>query len=239
VWGARTLQERIDAVGADAVLAGAGVANLAAWVGVAAARAAGSPVVLTAELGMWGYTPTPADPYIFNHRSFPGASMLSEASHVLGLWIGGQGTKTIGCLGAAQVDRHGNLNSTSLLPVGGPFLVGSGGANDVASRADECLVITKSGPARMPEQVAYITSPGERVQTVVTERCILRKRDGDLCLAAVGPGESSLEERVREAVAGCGWDVTVDREVEELEPPTMPEILALRQYDPRGWFLRG
>src|SRR5207248_3784659 len=62
-WGARELQARITATEADAVLAGAGVAHLAAWVGVAAARAAGSGVVLTAELGLWGYTPTPADPY--------------------------------------------------------------------------------------------------------------------------------------------------------------------------------
>jgi acyl CoA:acetate/3-ketoacid CoA transferase alpha subunit/acyl CoA:acetate/3-ketoacid CoA transferase beta subunit len=238
VWGARELQARIEAVGADAVLAGAGVANLAAWVGVANARAAGARVVLTAELGMWGYTPTPADPYIFNHRSFPGASMLSDASHVLGLWIGGTGTKAIGCLGAAQVDRHGNLNSTSLLPSGGPFLVGSGGANDVASRATECLVITRSGPARLPEQAAYITSPGDRVQTVVTDIGILRKRDGVLCLSAVGTGDSPLEDRVRAAVAGCGWDVTVDRDLQELPPPTMPEVLALRRYDPRGWFLR-
>ena len=150
---------------------------------------------------------------------------------------GGTGTTAIGCLGAAQVDCHGNLNSTSLLP-DGPFLVGSGGANDVASRAQECLVITKAGPARLPERVTYVTSPGERVRTVVTDLGILRKRDGDLCLAAVGAGDSPLEDRVRAAVAGCGWDVTVDRSVEELSPPTMPEVLALRRYDPRGWFLR-
>ena len=130
------------------------------------------------------------------------------------------------------------LESGTLLPAGGPFLVGSGGANDVASRAAECLVITRSGPARLPEQAAYITSPGDRVQTVVTDLGILRKRDGDLCLSAVGAGESPLEERVRAAVAGCGWDVTVDRTVEELPPPMMPEVLALRRYDPRGWFLR-
>jgi len=238
VWGARELQARIAETGADAVLAGAGVANLAAWVGVAAARAAGHPVVLTAELGLWGYTPTPADPYIFNHRSFPGASMLTDASHVLGLFVGGPGTKTIGCLGAAQVDRAGNLNSTSLLPAG-PFLVGSGGANDVASRAVECLVVTKAGAQRLPEQVSFVTSPGERVRAVVTDLGILRRREGELRLSAVGAGEAPLEQRVKEAVAGCGWDVEVDRQVEELAPPTMPEVLALRRYDPRGWFLRG
>ena len=44
---------------------------------------------------------------------------------------------------------------------------------------------------------------------------------------------------MKEAVAGCGWDVKVDRTVEELPPPTMPEVLAMRRYDPRGWFLQG
>ena len=106
------LVDRIEATGAHAVLAGAGVANLAAWVGVETARARGHAIELTAELGLWGYHPTPADPYIFNQRSFPGASRLTDASHVLGQVIGGQGNIVIGCLGAAQVDRHGNINST-------------------------------------------------------------------------------------------------------------------------------
>ena len=94
---------------ADAVLAGAGVANLAAWVAVARARAAGRKVMLTAELGLWGYQPTPADPYIFNQRVFPSTPYLSDASAVLGMVIGGPGTTTVGCLGAAEVDRDGTL----------------------------------------------------------------------------------------------------------------------------------
>ena len=62
---------------------------------------------------------------------------LSDASSILGMVIGGPGTRTVGCLGAAEVDRHGSLNSTEL--AGGRFLVGSGGANDVASRATACV----------------------------------------------------------------------------------------------------
>ena len=46
----------------------------------------------TAELGLWGYEPTPADPYIFNHRVFPATPYLSDASAVLGMVIGGPGT---------------------------------------------------------------------------------------------------------------------------------------------------
>src|SRR5579864_8688532 len=160
VWGARELETRISAIGADAVLAGAGVANLAAWVGVGRARAAGSNVVLTAELGLWGYQPTPADPYIFNQRVFPSTPYLSDASAVLGMVIGGPATRTVGCLGEAEVDREGRLNSTELS--GGRFLVGSGGANDVASRATACVVVTLARPERFPDSVAYVSSPGGR-----------------------------------------------------------------------------
>ena len=65
--------------------------------------------MLTAELGLWGYQPTPADPYIFNQRVFPATPYLSDASAVLGMVIGGPGTTTVGCLGAAEVDRDGCL----------------------------------------------------------------------------------------------------------------------------------
>ena len=83
--GAREVERVVADVGADAVLAGAGVANLAAWVAVGRARAAGRNVMLTAELGLWGYQPTPADPYIFNQRVFPGHAVplrrLGRARH--------------------------------------------------------------------------------------------------------------------------------------------------------------
>ena len=81
VWGARHLRERVLALDADAVLAGAGVANLSAWLGVAQARAEGSAVQLTAEIGLWGYEPTPADPFVLNHRNFPRSSMLARRRH--------------------------------------------------------------------------------------------------------------------------------------------------------------
>ncbi len=233
--GAREVESRISVLAADAVLAGAGVANLAAWVGVARARAAGSEVKLTAELGLWGYTPTPADPYIFNHRVFPRTPMLSDASQVLGMIVGGPGTTTIGCLGAAQVDKAANINST-LIP-GGPFLVGSGGGNDVASRAAECVVITAAGRHRLVDRVGYVTSPGGSVQTVATERGLLRKRDGELWLAAVTSGPGSVDERVRAAVESCGWDLKVDRQVERLPEVTKDEAIALRRFDPEGLFL--
>jgi acyl CoA:acetate/3-ketoacid CoA transferase beta subunit len=233
--GAREVERVIEMVGADAVLAGAGVANLSAWVAVSRARAAGRNVVLTAELGLWGYQPTPADPYIFNQRVFPATPYLSDASSVLGMVIGGPGSTTVGCLGAAEVDANGCLNSTELK--GGRFLVGSGGANDVASRATACVVITLARPERLPETVAYVTSPGQRVASVVTDKGILRRDDGVLRLAAVPAGDGTVEERVRAFAACCGYEPQVARSVQELAAVQPNEVRALRDFDRRRLFL--
>ncbi|HMG25491.1 MAG TPA: CoA-transferase [Acidimicrobiia bacterium] len=237
VFGARHLADRVRALDADAVLAGAGVANLSAWLGVAEARADGCDVRLTAEIGLWGYDPTPADPFVLNHRNFPRSTMLGDAGLVLGTLVGGPGTTTVACLGGAQVDRFGNINST-LVP-GGPFLVGSGGGNDVASVAAEALVVATLTPERTPPECGYVTSPGRAVRALVTDLGTLEKRDGDeLVLAAVPAGDGTTEERVDAARVACGWDLAVAADVRELPPPAADEIAALRRWDPRGWFLR-
>jgi acyl CoA:acetate/3-ketoacid CoA transferase beta subunit len=149
--------------------------------------------------------------------------------------VGGPATTVVACLGAAEVDRQGRLNSTEL--AGGRFLVGSGGANDVASRAAACVVVTLARPERLPAEAAYVTSPGDRVQSVVTDLGVLRRRDGVLRVAAVPAGDGPLADRVRALVGACGWAPEVALEVEELEPVGQREVLALREYDPERLFL--
>ena len=236
-YAARHLAARVQATEAHAVLAGAGVANLAAWLGVQLARRQGSEVQLTAEIGLWGYEPMVGDPFVLNHGNFPTATMLGDAAMVLGGLVGGVGTRTIGCLGGAQVDRSGNINSTEI--PGGPFLVGSGGGNDVASVAAENVVVATLTPQRTPETCGYVTSPGHAVQALVTDLGTLEKQDGELVLEAVPQGDGTLDDRVARAIAACGWDLRVATKVRELDPPTSDEIAALRGWDPRGWFLRG
>jgi acyl CoA:acetate/3-ketoacid CoA transferase alpha subunit len=226
---ARELADRVLASGADAILAGAGVSNLAAWAGAALAREQGSQVRLAAEMGMWGYTPTPADPYIFNHRVFPRAEMLNDCSWILGTVVGGPGTTTIGCMSGAQIDRFGNINSTDI--PGAPFVAGSGGGADVSGRCDETVVAVVASPRRLVLDCAYVTSPGHSVSSLCTDRGVLRKRDGELQLAAVVSGPGPLESRVRAAVDACGWDLRVDRGVGEVPEPTMPEVMTLRNWD--------
>ncbi len=237
VFAARHVADRCVALDATAVLAGAGVANLAAWSGVDQARAHGAPTVLTAEIGMWDYDPVPGDPLVLNHRNFWRSTMISDAHTVLGALIGGNGARTLACLGAAQVDRRGNLNTTEIPD--GPFLVGSGGGNDVVSVCAEAVIVATLTPARTPEQCGYVTSPGERVRAVVTDLGMLEKLDGgELVLTAVPAGEGSREQRVAVAVAACGWKLRVADSVRELEAPSADEIAALRRFDPRGYLLR-
>jgi acyl CoA:acetate/3-ketoacid CoA transferase alpha subunit/acyl CoA:acetate/3-ketoacid CoA transferase beta subunit len=237
-WGARHLADRVVALDADAVLAGAGVANLSAWLAVAKAREQGSEVQLTAEIGLWGYDPSTADPFVLNHRNFPRSTMLNDASTVLGTLVGGAGTTTLACLGGAQVDRFGNVNST-LIP-DGPFLVGSGGGNDVASVCEEAIVVALLSPERTPPECGYVTSPGRAVRALVTDLGTFVKPtpDDELVLVAVPAGPEPLDDRVEAARAACGWDLRVADDVAELAPPDPQEIAQLRRWDPRGWFLR-
>jgi acyl CoA:acetate/3-ketoacid CoA transferase beta subunit/acyl CoA:acetate/3-ketoacid CoA transferase alpha subunit len=237
VFGARYLAERIVARDADAVLAGAGVANLASWLGVHLARERGVEVELTAELGLWGYEPTPADPFVFNHRSFPTATMLSDSEQILGMMAGSPGTTLLACLGAAQIDRFGNINST-VIP-GRSFLVGSGGGNDVASRADEVVVMATLTKRRTVDRVPYTTSPGGRVVAFVSDLGIFEKDDdGSFVLAAVAPGTAPIDDRVGAIRSLCGWDLVVARSLVELAPAEDAHVHTLRRWDPRGHFLR-
>ncbi len=237
VHGARYLADRVVALDADALLAGAGVANLAAWLAVELARDRGSEVVLAAELGLLGYQPTPADPFIFNHRSFPTATMLGDAEQVLAGLVGGPGTTLLACLGAAQIDRHGNINSTVIGD--SVFLVGSGGGNDVASTADEVVVMSTLTRRRAVAEVPYITSPGVRVRAFVTDLALFERDDtGELALTAVAHGEGSIAERAAAVRALCPWDLHVAEHVVELDPVDPALIERLRRWDPEGRFLR-
>jgi acyl CoA:acetate/3-ketoacid CoA transferase alpha subunit/acyl CoA:acetate/3-ketoacid CoA transferase beta subunit len=237
-FGARILADRIMATDADGVLAGAGVANLATWLAVDLARARGSSCVLTAELGLWGYEPTPADPFVFNHRAFPSSTILADSSEVLGMIVPGPGTTALACLGAAIVDVEGNIDST-VVP-GRAFLVGSGGGNDVAVAADEVVVMTTLTARRTVEHVPYVTSPGTRVSHLVTDLGVFGKGDdGRFVLIAVADGDGSVDDRIEEIRARCNWELEVSAHLEELDPPTRDEIAALRRWDPTGYFLRG
>ncbi len=237
----RRIYERSKVEGYRTILAGVGASNLAAWLGNLRLREEGFESDLMAELGFYGYAPRPADPFIFNCRNLYTCKLLTGVEMTMGVFMGGRRNRCVGAVGAGQVDRLGNLNSTKI--PGETYLVGSGGANDIASAAREVVVCARHERARLCERVPYITSPGKRVRTVVTDLGVLEKRGpmeegGELVLTGVFPdGETPREILARRAVERCGWRLRVAEDLAIVPSATEREISLLRLFDPRRQFL--
>lgn len=230
----RVLRDRISARGHDVVLSGIGFAHLAAWTAVAAMREAGAAVQLAAELGMSGFVPQPGDPYLFALQNLPTCLQLTDIADVLGRDVAGPGTSCLGVLGAGIVDQHGNINSTWS---GGQYLVGSGGANDVASAADDVAVVIKHAPERLVPAVEYITAPGSHVSVIVTSLAVLERQHGGFIAVRYldNTTPDAAAERIRKET---GWPVAIDSHLRREPDPDPADLARLRGYDPAGAFLR-
>jgi acyl CoA:acetate/3-ketoacid CoA transferase alpha subunit/acyl CoA:acetate/3-ketoacid CoA transferase beta subunit len=236
VTAARILSEKIREHGYRTYLAGVGNSNLAAWLSAYQLKAEGVDVELMAETGMLGYLPRPAEPFVFSFRNFPSSKMLTDIFHVMGIFMGGRQNRCIGSLAAGQIDKHGNINST-LVP-GVTYITGSGGANDIASAAREVVVTLAQSRTRFVDKVPYVTAPGRRVFTVVSDLGVYQKADehAELTLTGVHAGRPETD-MVRAAREACGWDLRVSPQLRCFEPPAPDELRLVRLFDPRRYFI--
>jgi len=224
----------------DTILAGVGFANLAAWLAHYTLKQMDHPVELTAEVGFYGYRPRPGDPFIFNFANISTCKQLTEILHILGSYLREGKSRCLGVLGAGQIDKQGNINST-LIP-NRTFLVGSGGANDAASLAGEIVAVARQSKESFVEKVPYITSPGERVKTLISDLGVFKKRgeEKDFTLTAYFPSGSLGEKEILSRIESrCGWRLRVDSNLRVLPPPSREKIILLRSFDPRGDFIGG
>lgn len=250
---ARELERLIRERGYRRVLAGIGASHLAAWVAAEELRASGDDVALLAEVGLYDYRPYPADPFVFSLRNVPTATMSTDLVTLLGALMGGRsgrsptepGTRCLGVIGAAQVDRWGNVNTSKLvleqsegLPEQGLYLVGSGGGNDVASLAEEVVVVARQSRNRFVERVPFVTSPGTRVSTLVSQCGIYRKAEpsGELVLTGVFAGAGEVGAAIQAAREQCGWELQMASRVERLPLPDAHGLARLRAFDPVGYY---
>lgn len=178
-----------------------------------------------------------------------GATQCGQMLDVMGLLQQGRVDK--GFLGAAEVDRFGNLNTTwGYRHQEMQRLPGSGGACDIACLARRTIVLLAHERGRLCERVSHITSPGygsgngwRRAQglpvgtgpaAVITTRGVLRfGRDGEAYLASVHPGIS-----VEEVLANTGWTLRVADELIETLPPGEQELAVMREMDPHHFWTR-
>jgi len=158
-----------------------------------------------------------------------------------------RGRVDVGFLGAAQIDRFGNLNSTVIGDYSRPSvrLPGAGGAPEIATYAREVLIIMKQTPRSFVERLDFRTScgylggrgeraasgsPGGGPKAVITDCGVLRPDPDteELTLAALYPGVS-----VAAARAATGWPLKVASELETVPPPSPEMLAALRDLNDR------
>jgi glutaconate CoA-transferase subunit B len=157
------------------------------------------------------------------------------------------GRVDVGFLGAAQVDRHGNLNSTVIGPYDSPRtrLPGAGGATEIAAHARRTYVMLKATPRSLVARLDFCTSAGyldghgARSRTamrgagpsvVITDYGLLapEPETDELRLTALFPGVT-----IDDARAATGWPLAVATGVAALEPPTPLELDTLRALHAR------
>ena len=195
---------------------------------------------------------TPAPELLYTMADPPNIKGATQCLDMLGVMsLLQSGRVHLGFLGAAEVDRYGNLNSTRVGESADRFtrLPGSGGACDIASLAQRFVVLLEHSRRRLPERVSYITSPGngdgdgwrQRVglprggpSAVITTKAVLRfGEDGEAYLASVHPGIT-----VEDVVANTGWELKVAPEVAATPEPSEAELAAIREYDKHGFWTK-
>jgi glutaconate CoA-transferase subunit B len=155
------------------------------------------------------------------------------------------GRVDVGFLGAAQIDRFGNLNSSFIGDADNPKirLPGTGGGNDISSLTN-MIVAMKHEKRRFVGEVDFITSPGWLEGRRTRERAGLPQ--GGMWrvvtdLAIMGFDEDTREMKVlalhqgvtREQVQdNTGFELLFDKKLETAEPPRKDELDVLRHLDP-------
>jgi glutaconate CoA-transferase subunit B len=183
-------------------------------------------VVLIYESGTIGSKPTRLPLSIGDGDLAETADSVVSVPEIFNYWLQG-GRVDVGFLGAAQIDRHGNLNSTVIGAYDAPKvrLPGAGGAPEIAAQARRVITIVRQSPRTFVGELDFKSSLGARDQVVITDLGVLR-RNGELVLEALHPGVTL--DQAREAT---GWDLQVADELLTTEPPTDEELALLRELN--------
>ena len=211
------------------------------------ARATHAPnCVLVYESGTIG-----AKPEVLPHSIGDGvlaehADSVVPVPEIFAYWLQ-TGRIDIGFLGAAQIDRFANINTTVIGPYEDPKvrLPGAGGAPEIAASAKEVMVVMPQTSRAFVEELAFVTSAGyldggdSREQlgylgagptVVITDLGILKPdpETKELTLTDLHPGTSV--EQAREAT---GWDLRVADDPGTTDPPAEEELRVLRDLRER------
>ena len=199
-------------------------------------------LVLVYESGTIGAKPFHIPLSIGDGELAETADAVVSVPEMFNYWIG-TGRVDVAFLGAAQVDRFANLNSTVIGEYAHPRtrLPGAGGAPEIAAGCQEVVVIAPHSPRTFVERLDFRTTvgfgdgPGDRRRlgfhgrgptAVVTDLAVLEP-DPDSCeltLTQIHPGVE-----VAQVQDATGWELAVAGELCQTPPPTDEELAALRE----------
>jgi glutaconate CoA-transferase subunit B len=199
-------------------------------------------LVLVYEAGAIGAKPPRLPLSIGDGMLGETADTIVGVPEIFNYWVQ-PGRIDVGFLGAAQIDRYANINTTVIGDYDNPKvrLPGAGGAPEIAASCGEVIVIVRQSPRAFVEKVDFVTSvghgrgPGDRERLglrgkgptrVITDLGILEPdpETKELVLTHVHPGVSAQEAR-----EATGWDLKVARDLKTTEAPTNEELRALRE----------
>jgi glutaconate CoA-transferase, subunit B len=203
-------------------------------------------LVLIYESGTIGAKPEVLPLSIGDGELAETADTVVSVPEIFRYWLQG-GRVDVGFLGAAQIDKFGNINTTVIGPYDSPRvrLPGAGGAPEIATAAKEVAIILKQSKRAFVEKLDFVTSSGRYSNasgngkpvprgrgptTVITDLGIMRSdpASGELILSAIHPG--TTVEQVREAT---GWLLKVAPALETTPRPLANELAALRDLHAR------
>lgn len=211
------------------------------------ARLTSSPdVVLIYESGPIGAKPSVLPLSIGDGELAETADTVVPTGEIFRYWLQG-GRIDVGFLGAAQVDRFGNINTTVVGDYHAPRtrLPGAGGAPEIAGSAKQVLIILKQSPRAFVDKLDFITSvghgeggdsrkrlglPGEGPVGIITDLCIMEPEaeTHEFVVTSIHPGVTR-----EQIVAATGWSIRFADSVQETAEPTEVELSALRDLEAR------
>jgi glutaconate CoA-transferase, subunit B len=228
--------------------------------GTLAKLAYGSGIHICTEVGAFDWRPWPDVPRapigIHDLILNQGSAMVSDMVDALGSLLMGGNVDT-GLLGAAQIDRFGNLNTLVMGDYRSPErrLGGTGGNTEIACLAKQVLTIMPQERRRFVERVDFNTSPGYINGPGWRRKAGLEPQGPNRVVSTFGVfgfdtpdgGDSGSCEMVLEAVfpnldpdvvqAETGWPLKVADSIREIEPPSSDELTLLRRLDPYHFYL--
>ncbi len=210
---------------------GVGLPTLAACV----ARSLHAPdAVLVYESGAIGAKPRFPSLSAADLELAATADFIVSLPEIFSYWLQA-GRIEMAVLGAAQVDRFGNLNSTVIGDYLRPKvrLPGAGGAPEIAAGASDITIVVKHSARTLVPQVDFVTTPlrGKSHLTVVTDLAVLEPDPltGELTLVSCHPGVSAAQ-----ICAATGWSLVMPPFAAETPAPSREELLAVREINSRA-----